>query len=407
MKKVFLCIISLALVLCTGCGLTAETPDTGASSPSSDTGFSVSMSPATTEAVTTEPEPVYKATFAGAGDNIIYYGNVRDAAALAVSGGREYNFTPAYTDVEGLISSADIAFINQETVMCGDGYELSYYPLFNSPRDLAYDLCDVGFDVINIANNHMLDKGGAGLGATIDFWKTMPVTLIGGYSTTDEFYSVPIVETNGIRIAYISYCEMTNGMTIGNNYSIHIPYLDEADIKRQTDSVRDKCDFIIASVHWGDEGSFEPNENQRHWAKVFADCGVDVILGHHPHVIQPIEWIDGKDSKTLCVYSLGNFMAEQDRDYHMLGGIITFDITKTGNTRAKASNVVFEPTVFYFPSNFYNNHIYFLKDFTEQLASSHGVNTYYRHTLTLEGLIKILTDTVSSEFLPDYINAEK
>ena len=108
-------------------------------------------------------------SFVGAGDNLIFYGNVRDAASCAVSGGRKYNFAPTYDSVRETIQSADIAFINQESLMCGDGYAFSYYPRFNGPQDLAYDLADVGFDVINIANNHMLDKGTDGLEKTIDF----------------------------------------------------------------------------------------------------------------------------------------------------------------------------------------------------------------------------------------------
>ena len=132
-----------------------------------------------------DPEiPVMSASFVGAGDNLIFYGNVRDAASCAVSGGRAYNFAPTYASVKDTIQSVDIAFINQESLMCGDGYAFSYYPRFNGPQDLAYDLADTGFDVVNIANNHMLDKGADGLEATIDFLRTVDgVSLLGGYKS--------------------------------------------------------------------------------------------------------------------------------------------------------------------------------------------------------------------------------
>ena len=131
-----------------------------------------------------------------------------------------------------------------------------------------------------------------------------------------------------------------------------------------------------------------------------ADLGVDVILGHHPHVIQPIEYLERPDGgRTLCVYSLGNFVAEMSRDYNMLGGLIAFDIVKRGDTLT-TENVVFLPTVYYFTTSFYRNHVYFLSDFTEELAASHGL-AYYGRSVTISGLKKYLTDTISREFLPE------
>lgn len=367
----------------------------------------VPMSEIETEAPEKKPPETYTLSFVGCGDNIVYYGNVRDAKAAAVPGGRTYNFKPAYSDVADYIASADLAYINQETLMCGEGYDLSYYPMFNGPQDLGYDLVETGFDIINIANNHMLDKGGAGLQRTIDFWKTQPVTLTGGYSNKSEYDNVTVVEKNGIRIALLSYCEHTNGITIAAKYDTYIPYLKEADFKAQVDSVKDKCDIIIASVHWGDEYKLMYNDTQKAYAKQMADAGIDVILGHHPHVIQPIEWIDGKDgNKTLCVYSLGNFMAEMEYASNMVGGFISFDITMVKGERAFVENVVFEPTIFHFPSNFYNNHIYFMKDYSEELASVHGVRTYYKQAISFDMMKNYVLDTISEEFLPEYLLTE-
>ncbi|MBE6562338.1 MAG: hypothetical protein E7660_01230 [Ruminococcaceae bacterium] len=367
----------------------------------------VPMSEIETEPLETEPPVVYNTSFVSCGDNIIYYGNVRDAKAAAIPGGRTYNFMPAYTSIKDYVASFDIAYINQETLMCGEGYELSYYPMFNGPQDLAYDLVEVGFDVINIANNHMLDKGGDGLQKTIDFWKTMPVTLIGGYSNKAEYDNVPIIERNGIKIALLSYCEMTNGLTIAAKYDTYIPYLGEADFKAHVNSVKDKCDIIVASVHWGQENVYTPNDAQKTWAKQMADAGIDVILGHHPHVIQPIEWIKGENgNETLCAYSLGNFMAEMAAAGNMVGGFLSFDITKVEGESATVDNVLFEPTVFHFPSNFYNNHIYFMKDYSEDLAAVHGVRTYYKKPINFDMLKGIVRDTISEEFLPEHFKSE-
>ena len=345
-----------------------------------------------------EPETV-KATFVGCGDNIVYTGTLWEAQAQAYTGTRAYNFKPIYEPVADIIRDADISYINQECVM--DGGEPAYYPMFNSPQELGYDLVELGFDVVNIANNHMLDRGGAGLKSTIEFWKSLDTVMIGGNLDHDDYDSVEIIERNGIRVALLSYCEMTNGLTIGADYDVWIPYLDREDIKRQCDSVKDKCDLILCSVHWGEEYVFTPTEEEKTWAKYMADCGVDVIIGTHPHVIQPIEWIEGEGgNKTLCVYSLGNFMAMQAFDYNMLGGIISFDINKKGDERAYVDNVVFIPTVYYFAQNWYGSRVYKLSDFTEEMAASHGLINYGR-TLKRSNLEYYLHDTIADEFLPE------
>ncbi|MBR6917335.1 MAG: CapA family protein [Clostridia bacterium] len=405
MKKlaaVFLLILMVfSFVSCGGKGVfdtTPATPDGGDISfvPVDDGSETTSLP------VETEPSdaPITTITFAGCGDNIVYVpGTTWEAAAQAYPGGRAYNFKPIYSDVASTIAAADISYINQETLMDGD--EPASYPMFNSPQDLGYDLVELGWDVVHIANNHMLDRGGDGLSKTIEFWKGLDTVMIGGNRDHDDYDDIEIIERGGIKVALLSYCEMTNGLVIGKNYDIWIPYLDEADIQRHCDSVRDKCDLILCSVHWGDEGSFTPNEKQKKWAKVMADAGVDVIIGTHPHVIQPIEYIEGKDgNRTLCVYSLGNFMAMQADDYNMLGGIISFNINKRGSEHAYVDNVLFTPTMYYFARNWYGSHVYFLSDVTEDIAASHGIGNY-GNVLSLQTLRYYLNNTIDNEYLPE------
>ena len=348
-------------------------------------------------------------SFLGCGDNIIYKGNVKEAKSNAVKGGREYNFKPMYDRVAQRIEQADIAFINQETVMAGDGYELSYYPMFNSPQDVGYDLRDLGFDVVGIANNHMLDKGAKGLEKTIAFWKSMEgVLLIGGYDSQDDYDTLRVLETGGIKIAFLAYTYGTNGLTKAASSPVVIPYINEDNITRQVAAAQKAADMVIVSVHWGDEGSFKPNDLQKRTAKLFADCGVSAVIGHHPHVIQPVEWIIGKDgNKMLCVYSLGNFAAEQAYDYNMVGGMISFDIVQIADTKPYLENVVFTPTVFHFNSSFTSNRIYPMDEYTPALAAAHGVRTAYKHTLDYNRLRKYATDTIDPEFLPDSLKEDK
>ena len=350
--------------------------------------------------------PDVRLTFAGCGDNIAYNGTIRDAkkCAVAVEGGREYNFAPIYENVKSIIEGADIAFINQETPMAGEDYGYDDYPYFNSPRDLAYDLIDAGFDVVNLATNHMLDAGSQGLLDTINFWNTLPVVTIGGYLNDEDFNNIRIIEREGIKIAFLSFTYSTNGLSLKKGFDIVIPYEDEEVIASQVMKAREIADLVFVSMHWGNEYNFKPSVNQKNLASMMAGLGVDVIIGHHPHVLQPIEWVEspnGDGHKTLCVYSLGNFAAEQNNDYNMVGGIITFDIVRKDG-ELSIERPILLPTVYYFNRSFYKNSVHLMENFTVDMAKSHGL-IYYGKTTTVEKLRSYVTKTVAPEFLPEFL----
>ena len=348
----------------------------------------------------------YRTSFIGCGDNIIY--GTKDARGHAEGTDRLYNYKPYYAGVSDIIKNADIAFINQETLMCGEGYALSYYPMFNSPQELGYDIQELGFDVVNISNNHMLDKGADGLSKTISFWKNMDeVLMIGGYENAEDFDNIRFIEKNGLKIAFLSYTYATNGLLKPASSPLVIPYINDEDIIRQTSLARECADMVFVSVHWGDEGSFTPNSEQKRVAQLFADCKVDAIIGHHPHVIQPVEWLEGTEgNKTLCVYSLGNFMAQQAYDYNMIGGIVSFDIVHSEEKAPCLENVMFTPTVFHFYGNFLGNNVMPFEEYTPELASAHAVRTYYGHSMNYDTLLDYIKNTVSSEFLPEFYHDE-
>ncbi len=353
----------------------------------------------------TEPDsdPIYKRlTFAAVGDNIIYQAGFTDAKNRS-DGTRIYNFLPNYENIADVISSADIAFINQETLMAGEAYGYSDYPHFNSPQSLAEDLITVGFDVISMANNHMLDMGTNGLGDTIAFYKGLSdrVTMIGGYENEEDFNTPRIVERDGIRIAFVAFTYATNGLVLSSNSDIYVPYIDDDAIESSIAAAKEQADLVFVSMHWGDENSFVPNNDQRHAAQLIADSGADVIIGHHPHVIQPVEWLEGQEgNKTLCIYSLGDLIAVMTRASNMLGGLVTFDIVQE-NDEFRIENPIFNPTVFHFGPSYYNGKIYFLSDFTSDLAATFG--NVYGITAGYDDLAAIVKDTVDEEFLPEYL----
>lgn len=336
-----------------------------------------------------------------AGDNLIHLNITTDAKTRGTESKR-YNFLPVYTDVADMIFSADISFINQETVMAGESYGYSGWPTFNAPQDLGDDLVTLGFDVINIANNHMLDMGTQGLLDTIEFWKSKPITLLGGYENPDDYADIRITEADGIKMAWLSYTYSTNGLIKASWSDAVIPYIDDDLIVSDIARAHEIADFVIVSIHWGDENTQTPNAEQRRLASLMADSGADLILGHHSHTVQPIEWIKTDRKDVLCVYSLGNLISGMSRPVNVVGGILTLDIVGDGKGGLTVDNVLFSPTVFWYGNDWYGTHLYPMNEFTPELAASHGVKID-GYKITVESARQFITNVIDEEFLPEYM----
>ena len=336
------------------------------------------------------------------GDNLIHPNIYMDARRRGTAE-KEYDFLPMYADAADYIARADFAFINQETVMAGESYGYSGYPTFNSPRQLGLDLVTLGFDIVNIANNHMLDMGTDGLIDTAAFWKTQPVTLIG----TDTEPPEPVyLEEDGVTIALLSYTYDTNGFALRKDAGIGIPYMEEERILSDIAEAGHNADAVIVSVHWGVENSHVPTDTQTRLAGAMADAGADVILGHHSHCLQPIEWIEGADgNRTLCIYSLGNFVSGMAAPLNQVGGLFTFSLVSDGNGGICAASPLFIPTVFYYGPNWFDTHLYLLEDYTDEIAASHGVSIN-GYTLPAERARQIVTDVIDEQFLPDWLRTD-
>ena len=355
----------------------------------------------------TKSEKSSKVSFLAVGDNIMYHCAFTDAKNRANDEYPEYNFMPIYENVADEIAAADVAYINQETVMAGEEYGYSDYPQFNTPRHLGEQLIELGFDVFNIATNHMLDKGSAGLEDTIEYWNSKEeVTMIGGYENEEAYLEPCIIEENGISMALLSYTYSTNGISPSASSEAVIPYIDKETIREDIRRVHDLADTVIVSIHWGVENSFTPTEEQQELAQMMCDEGVDVIIGTHPHVIQPVEWFTSDNgNETLCIYSLGNFVAVMMKAANMIGGMATFDIVKE-NGEITIENVVFEPVIHHFGPSYYNSKLYMLSEYTNDLAvklgrDCYGINTNY------EKICALVTDIIDEEFLPEYLKNEE
>ena len=218
--------------------------------------------------------------------------------------------------------------------------------------------------------------------------------------TVEERYQDKFIERNGVKFGVLGYTYGTNGIPLpeGKDYLVNI--YSEERLREDVEALQGKCDAILVSMHWGIEYSTIPSEEQRYFAQLLADLGVAVVIGEHPHVIQPMEWVEGKNgNQTLVIYSLGNFMSAQDGDLNMLGGMASWSIRKNGETGAiSIENVKFYPTVTHFEPVFTKFKSYLLKDYTDELASQHGLNGYAGQKITRQLFIDAVNEIMNDQF---------
>ncbi len=340
-------------------------------------------------------------SFAAVGDCIVHTNVYKYASQLAAGTDAEYDFKPMFANIKDAISSADIAYINQETPSAGKERGYSGYPTFNTPDEIADAIVDAGFDIVNIANNHMLDKGEKGYLRNINFWSEQPVLLIGGYKNAEDYDNIRMYEMDNLTIAWLSYTYGTNGLVLPSSSELVVPLEDADEIDRQTRIARELADLVFVSIHWGYEDNFKPSQNQQDLAKLMANNCVDAIIGTHPHVLQKIEWLERPDGKrTLCAYSLGNIISTMMYGRNMLGGLLSFDICETSEDYYEILNVELQPTMTYYKSGFSQPTIYFYKDFTEQMQQNHGAHRY-DSSMSTRYLNNIIKNYIPREFIRD------
>lgn len=327
------------------------------------------VSETASETATEKLKPAVTVNFLSVGDNLIHDGIYEQAAKRA--GGNGYDFSYCYKNVADVIASADIATINQETVISKSN-QPSGYPLFNSPAEVGEETAKIGFDVINMANNHMLDKGSKGLAEAIDFWDGVEGTVrTGAYKNEEDLNRVEYIEKNGLKIGLVGVTQYTNGLSLPSGSELKIVYsADEEVIERKIKAAKEACDIVLVNVHWGNEYTTVPVDGQRTLAKKMADWGADIIIGHHPHVIEPVEFIEKEDgTRTLVAYSLGNFISQQNTPARVVGGMLYYSVTKDFNTgKVTIDGVRFEPTVTHYVRGSHDVQIYRLSQYSDELA---------------------------------------
>lgn len=272
-------------------------------------------------------EEYYEASLIAVGDNLIHSSLYKDANRHAGGTGYgtdKFDFTPMIKYIKEIVSNYDIAYYNQETILGGTSLGLSDYPTFNSPYEAGDAMLDAGFNLVSLATNHTVDRGKQAVLNSCEYWKKQDnVLTAGSYCSNEERNEIKINEKNNITYTMLNYTYGTNGMSVSDDYLVNVWPTDTDNInnpdtdtkyqaykqtvKEDIEKVRDKVDVLIVAMHWGVEYTHNPTEYEKDMANYLASLDVDIIIGTHPHVIQPVTYIDD----TLVIYSLGNFISAQ------------------------------------------------------------------------------------------------
>lgn len=245
--------------------------------------------------------------------SLVMVGDILFHTPVAESGVQKdgsYSYDALFMNVKDEIEAADIALVNQEVIIGGEELGISGYPSFNAPYELGDALKEAGFDVVLHATNHALDQGKKGVKNCLSYWerKYPEVAVLGihqSQAAQDEIY---VYEQDGIRIAILNYTYGTNGINMPSDMPYAVDLLEEEKVVADIKAAEEMADFTIVCPHWGTEYQLETSPEQERWTQIFLENGVDLVIGTHPHVIEPIEWMEREEDGMLVYYSLGNFV---------------------------------------------------------------------------------------------------
>lgn len=296
--------------------------------------------------------------------------------------GSSYDFGKYFSNIRSSYQDSDVVFCNQEGLSAGEQYGISGYPSFNAPTKFASDLQSAaGCNVINLANNHMGDKGVAAIGATIDVWNGLkPLAFSGANKSSADQQKVSYFTKNGIKVGFVSFADFNNNASTPS-YSINL-YHNESLVRQLVGEARANADVVIVSMHWGVEDSAAISSDQRNAVNLLSSLGTDIVIGTGPHVLQPVETVTRPDGGKMVVwYSLGNMLSSQLKITELIGGIAKMAITRGSDSKITISGLTFTPTYMHYEWTAqqaangdllarHNAMIYLLKDAAVPLSKS-------------------------------------
>jgi len=293
----------------------------------------------------TETDSVVTATLCFVGDLMCHSTQFNYARVDADS----FDFTGVFREVKKYLSEPDLTIGNLETVIAGSKTGYSGYPYFNAPDDFVFALKNAGFDLLITANNHALDQGWEGVKRTIEVINQNKIHRTGTFMSKEDKDSIRIFQINSIKIAILPYSENTNGISIPTGKDFIINLIDEDAIKQDIIKARSKnVDVVLVHLHYGAEYNREPNDYQKEIVQKIIEMGADIIIGGHPHVIEPTKFFKTNHTyldSGFVAYSMGNFISNQRWRYSDAGVILNIKISKNIFTESVSiSQVNYMPT---------------------------------------------------------------
>lgn len=330
-----------------------------------------------------------------------------EESAVQSDGSR--NFDALFVNTCENIKAADIAIVNQEVIIGGQELGVSGYPAFNAPTEIGDALVNAGFDVVCHATNHALDKGKRGVQNTLEFWNTNypEMGVIGINGSTEDRNEIYVYECCGVNIAILNYTYGTNGIPMPADMPYAVNMLSEQTVAEDICRAEEIADFTIVCPHWGTEYSLEVSGEQKKWAKIFMENGADLVLGTHPHVIEPIEWMrdENTGNEMLIYYSIGNYVnwtsgTGDGVANRMLGGMADI-MLEVDDGKVSISDYGIVPIVSHVESGVNGVTVYRLSEYTEALAARNEI-VKQDGNFSLEYLENLCSDVWDSTLVRTY-----
>lgn len=293
-----------------------------------------------------------------------------------------YNYDTIFEHTSEISRAADIAIVNQEVIIGGIELGVSGYPNFNAPQEIGHALVSAGYDVILHATNHALDKKKQGLLNCLNFWNTAypEIAVLGINGSKEAQDEILVMEQEGIRIAILNYTYGTNGISMPEDMPYAVTMLEEEKVIRDLEQADSLADFVIVCPHWGTEYQLEADKSQKKWTKIFLEHGADLVIGTHPHVIEPVEWVTNETTgeSMLVYYSIGNFVnwtasKGQKVARRMVGGIADITIQMDENGKAYIADYGIIPIVSHVEKRTNGITVYLLEEYTNELAQKNDI----------------------------------
>ena len=395
----FLCLIGVSICIL----LSQEIPTVNADAPV--TVLEVTETAVSPTVVSAEPEPAptvfeeYDVSLMAVGDNLMHMGIVNTGKQKDGT----YNYDFLFRPLSEFLALADVKVINQETILGGNSLGFSGYPRFNSPTQVGDSIANAGFNVVLHATNHAADQNKAGIVNCLEFWKQYPDVTVAGIHEESDF-SIPVITVKNLTFAILNYTYGPNASTIPKSYRNNLNLLcayNESNgqidfttlnprVIEDIQSVDKEVDYVVVFPHWGTEYQSVPSSYQEEFAREMTEAGADIIIGAHPHMPQPVEWMESENgNKSLCYYSLGNYVSTQKQGLCMLEEMawVSIHVTENGSFINTEKTGVIPMVCHYTSGPVRLEQVYLLEDYSEEKAKTHGIRNYGGVVLKYDDLV--------------------